>query len=597
MDRTLHSMPVLDGVEPHDLETLLAASEQRVLRRGEILVHQGAASDTLFLVLSGRFAVHAEGRAGPIDEIAQGQTVGEVGFFAGLPRTATVVALRDSCVLAIARDRFDAVSGSSPSIRQAVILTLARRLARHAAPPAKGLPGVRTLALVVAGGRPPSGRFLDLLRHELAAHRAVFLTPQDMATRFLDGAPDDREVMGALNALESEFDLIVYLADDTLTDWTRACIRQADTVLLLATASASSTLNACERFAFSVHAPSARRLVMLHEARSATAEGTGAWLGERDVFMHHHVALQDGTDVARLVRFLTGRAVGFVAGGGGSYGSAHLGVYKAFCEAGADFDILGGTSAGAAMAAALALGLSPEEVDTGTHNIFIASRAFRRLTLPWYGLIDHKVFDRALHTEYGDIEIEDLWRPYFAVSSNLSSNSLKLHRTGPVWQAVRASGSIPGLLPPFFTREGEMLVDGGLLDNLPLVPMKTLKNGPNVVVALSNDTPTTYPIDYDAIPGRGELLARLLNPFRRRPLPPVPGIFQVIMSSMLANRRSDIALGNADVLVRPELPADLAFTSWERHTEVFLDSYARTAQWLAARSTEGDPGVAAVVGG
>ena len=88
--------------------------------------------------------------------------------------------------------------------------------------------------------------------------------------------------------------------------------------------------------------------------------------------------VQDTKDCARLLRFLSGKAVGFIAGGGGALGSAHLGVYKAFQEAGVEADILGGTSVGAAMTAGLAYGVDPDRVDQGTHNIFVTSRAFRR---------------------------------------------------------------------------------------------------------------------------------------------------------------------------------------------------------------------------
>jgi NTE family protein len=593
----VHPPPALEGMTTEQLDALARAGEPRRLQRGEVLIERGTPAETLYFVLSGRFAVHVEGMAEPIAEIAQGQPIGEVGFFAGLPRTATVVALRDSSVLAITRAQFQAASATSPAIREAVILSLARRLARHATPLAKDLGKVRTIAVVGAGGRPPPARFADLLRQVLgAASRTAFLAGDDVAARFPHEAVETAKVAGWLNGLEADFELMVYLADPTLSDWTRTCIRQADVLLLTGCAGASAAVNACERFAFSVHAPSARRLILLHEARSDLVTGTAAWLAERDVFMHHHVALQDDADVARLIRFLTGHAVGFVAGGGGAWGSAHLGAYKAFREAGADFDILGGTSVGAAMAAALACGISPERVDAGTHNIFVASRAFRRLTVPRYGLIDHTVFDGALKAEYRDVMIEDLWRPFFAVSTNLSSNSLTLHRRGPVWEAVRASGSIPGLLPPFFTRAGEMLVDGGLMDNVPLAPMKALKSGPNVVVALAVDAPTTYPIDYQAIPGRGQLLLSLLNPFTRRRLPAVPGILQVIMLSMLAHRRADIDLGEQDVLVRPEIPEDLPFTSWDRHTEVFLGAHRSVAAWLAAALAEPDARVLAVLG-
>jgi predicted acylesterase/phospholipase RssA len=116
---------------------------------------------------------------------------------------------------------------------------------------------------------------------------------------------------------------------------------------------------------------------------------------------------------------------GFVAGGGGALGSAHLGVYKAFSEAGAVFDVFGETSAGAAVAAALAMGLDAEDIDARTHNIFVTNRAFRRFTLPYYGLLDHKAFDRALRTVYGDLLIEDLWRPFFAISANLADRNVR----------------------------------------------------------------------------------------------------------------------------------------------------------------------------
>jgi NTE family protein len=592
----LSSIPGLDGRALKELEALAAEAEQLELRRGEVLVRQGEPSDALYFVLSGRFTVHLEGVVEPIAEIAQGQPVGEIGFFAGLPRTATVTALRDSSVLTITRRQFQKVGESSPGIRDAVIASLARRLYQRNNPAVEAPTLVRTVAVVPAGGSGPSRRFVDLLREVFGSGtRTVFLTEMEIASR-VTGAPlDDPATSGWLNSLEFESEFIFYLADQTLTDWTKKCVRQADAVLLVAAARSSTEPNPSELFAFSVHPPSARRLVVLHEARTQVASGTSSWLRGRNIFMHHHVALQDSADVQRLFRFLSGQAVGFVAGGGGALGSAHLGVYKAFCEAGADFDILGGTSAGAAMTAALAYGLDPERVDDGTHNIFVRSRAFRRPTLPRFGLIDHKVFDRALRAEYGDVAIEDLWKPFFAVSSNLSDHKPRIHRQGLVWHAVRASGSVPGVLPPFFTNEGEMLVDGALMDNVPLSPMKALKTGPNVVVTLGVDASTTYTVDYDSIPGPRELVVALLNPFSRRRLPQVPSILQVIMLSMLANRRLDLQLSDTDLHIRPELPEDLRFTNWDRHNEVFLHAYRGVASWIQSRVAEEDARVLAVI--
>lgn len=588
----LSAVPTLAGCTLKDLEALATGAEQLALRRGEVLVRQGEPSDALYFVLSGRFTVHRDGAVEPIAEIAQGQPIGEIGFFAGLPRTATVVALRDSRVLAITRDRFHEIGESSPGLRDTLIVSLARRLSEGR--PAKHPTLVRTVAVMPAGGSPPSQAFVDALRNVFgSSSRTLFLTEAEIAARFPGIPLDDPAISNWLNAAEIDSEFIFYIADHALTDWTMKCIRQADALVLVAAAGASVELSPSERFAFSILPLSARRLVVLHQARTEIVSGTAAWLERRDVFMHHHVALQDESDVRRLFRFLSGRALGFVAGGGGALGSAHLGAYKAFCEAGADFDILGGTSAGAAMMAAFACGADAERVDQGTRNIFVRSRAFRRPTLPRYGLIDHKVFDRALRAEYGDAIIEDLWKPFFAVSSNLSDHKPKIHRRGLVWHAVRASGSVPGMLPPFFTREGEMLVDGALMDNVPLAPMKALKSGPNVIVMLGVDAPTTYAVDYQSIPGPRELAAAMLNPFARRRLPQAPGILQVIMLSMLANRPY-LELSDSDILIRPELPDDLRFTSWERHNEIFLHAYRQTAAWIEARMA--DPAVRAVIG-
>ncbi len=594
----LTAVPALDRLAVEQLEALAKGAEQLAVPRGGILIRQGDPSDAFYFVLSGRFTVHTKGTVEPIAEIAQGQPIGEIGFFAGLARTATVVALRDSSVLAFTREHFQRISDSSPGIRDALIHSLARRLAESVGQTAKISTVVRTLAVIAAGDSRSPTAFTDSLRAVFGSvSRTLVLTESEITERFPRADLDDAVISSWLNELEVDFDFVIYIADPSLTEWTKKCIRQADAVLLVATAGAATELNPSEQLAFSVHPHSARRLVVVHPARVDVTSGTSSWLRQRDVFMHHHVALPDAADIARLFRFLSGRAVGFIAGGGGALGSAHLGAYKAFCEAGAEFDILGGTSVGAAMTAALAYGVEPERVDEGTHNIFVKSRAFRRPTLPRYGLLDHKVFDRALQAEYRDVHLEDLWRPFFAVSSNLSDNSVKVHRRGLVWQAVRASGSVPGLLPPFFTREGEMLVDGGLMDNIPLVPMKRLKTGPNVVVALSVDAPTTYSVDYDSIPGPLQLMASALNPFSRTRLPKVPNILQVLVLSMLAHRRPDLPLSETDILIRPELPGDLGFTSWERHNEVFLHAYRGVGSWIQARAAQGDPGVLAVIGG
>ncbi|WP_104666420.1 patatin-like phospholipase family protein [Ensifer adhaerens] len=582
------------------LEALAANSDRGIVRRGEILVREGEPSDRFFVVLSGRFTVHRADVAAPVAEIGQGELVGEVGFFAGLPRMATVVAARDSIVLSIGIQQFERAASALPSLRQSVTTFLARRFAMQApaSPHAKEPCRVRTLAVVPAGQSRISPIFIELLRSAFAAStRTAFLARSDIEERFPGVPVDDQPVLDWLNQLEAKAGIIVYIADEEPSDWTRVCIRQADGVLLVGDASGQGKLNRSEQLALSVHSPSSLRLVLVHGRRAAAVSGTADWLDERPrIRQHHHVALEDGGDVERLVRFVSGEARGFVAAGGGSLGCAHLGVHKAFIEAGAAFDYLGGTSSGAAMMAGFARGMSADEINRGTHEIFVRSRAFRRLTVPQYALLDHKVLDRTLQVEYGDVLIEDLWLPFFALSTNLSSGQAHVHRRGKLWQAVRASGSIPGVLPPFFTADGDMLVDGAIMNNLPLEQMKELKTGPNVVVSLGGGGPGKHHVDYDSIPGASELTVRLLNPFGRSGLPKIPNMIQVIAASMLAHRPQEIALGERDILISPPVSTAISFMDWSQHSELFAEAYQWTRRWIAERLDEDDPRMEAIFG-
>ncbi|CAN7548280.1 patatin-like phospholipase family protein [Mesorhizobium sp. LjNodule214] len=599
--RLLSATLMFDRASLLALETLAAESDRRVLRRGEVLVREGDPSDRFFIVLSGRFTVHKRDSTGSVAEIAQGELVGEIGFFADLPRMATVRAARDSIVLEISRNHFEKAAETLPGLREAVTTFLARRFANQSPSlsrlekPAR----IRTLAIIAAGGsHNVSSTFVGHLRQAFGsvAH-AQFVSRLDIDARFSGLPADDPSILNWLNELESETEFIVYVADEEPSEWTGVCIRQADSVLFLANASCSPQVNPSEELALSVHPPSTGRLVLVHESRSAAVSGTSAWLDRRpDIGHHHHVALLDGSDVERLVRFVSGKALGFLAAGGGSLGSAHLGVYKAFVEAGARFDYLGGTSSGAAMMAGFARGLDAKQIDRSTHNIFIKSRALRRPTLPRFALLDHKAFDRALRAEYGDVLIEDLWLPFFALSTDLSGRAPYVHRRGKLWQAVRASGSLPGVLPPFFTADGDMLVDGAITNNLPLDQMKELKTGPNVVVSLGSNAPQKYHVDYERIPGASELAVAMLNPFGRARLPKIPSMFQVIAASMLAHGPQDIALGEEDVLVCPQISSAISFMDWSRHSELFSDAYDTTTRWIEEHLRQNDPRLLAVLG-
>jgi NTE family protein len=584
VDQGLLALDLLKGLDPIQKAAFAQRLKTLSVRRGESLVRQGEVADALYIVNSGRFMVSVTGRRGPIAEIGPGQPIGEIGFLTGGIRTATVTALRDSIVLRLDRSDFDELAQDVPAIWKSLASTLAERVANttsaSAVPPD---PKPRTIALITAGSGPSVPGFAERLTGELSKRgKTILIDETGLNKRLGPSTPTaSPEATRLLNSLEMEYEYVVYRTDDHLSEWTQKALRHADLVLSVAAHATDSTLNDVERRASELVPADARRLVLLHPTRGRIS-GTRRWLEGRQVFMHHHVALDTEADIERLCRFISGTARGLVACGGGALCPTHVGVYRALKEAGYDFDIMGGTSAGSAIVAAFMLQTDPDEIIRSIEDMFVEHKAMRRYTLPRYSLLDHTNFDEQLRRYFGGIDIEDLWLPYFAVSTNLSRNTLHPHRRGDLWTAVRASASIPVLLPPIYTKDGEMLVDGGLLDNVPVQLMHELKSGPNVVISFLVPEMERFDVDYQSLPSRSQLLLHLLAPLRRGSLPQAPSLVTVLMRALMANRQDfQRHLGSEDLLLVPPISKNIGFLDWHRHQELYQSAYVWAKAQLA----------------
>ena len=186
---------------------------------------------------------------------------------------------------------------------------------------------------------------------------------------------------------------------------------------------------------------------------------------------HHHLRAGRPGDVARLARMITGTGCGLVLGGGGARGLAHLGVIRALEEAGVPIDVVGGTSMGAIMAGLCALGLDDAERVRRVTNIARNGRRLVTPTLPLIALSAGRHLDRILADNLGAAPIEDLPLRFYCVSANLTRAEEVVHERGPLWPAVRASLALPGIYPPVYAA-GELLIDGGALDNVPVDVMR-----------------------------------------------------------------------------------------------------------------------------
>ncbi len=580
----LASISGFDQLTPADLKLLDERTATMWVPRGTVLLRAGDPPDKLYLVLSGRFFVIPEGGQETIAEIGPGEPIGELAFFAGVRRTANVVAARDSRVVALTHDDYAEAIRKAPEIVSTILAAVAKRLARvtGAAPAVRPRPP-RTVALLPIGSatRLPPGFAAALA--EAVPVRAVAVSPA-MLGEDADNA-DPQVLRNRLAAIESDTDLLLFELCRDHTPFVGACLSLADQLLAIAPAAdtgrPATKPTPFELQAASLFLRSHRTLVVVRDRVAAATTDTRSWLDERDIALHHHVGLDDRRELERLGRFLSGSALGLVLGGGAALGCAHLGVAKALQEAGTPIDCFGGTSVGAAMGAALAMGMPPDDIIDLTEDMFVTRRAMRRLTIPLYSLLDHRVLDASLRRNYAGLDVEDLPYNFFAVSASLTTNDIHVHRSGPVWEAVRASAAIPGVLPPFITRSGDVLVDGGIVDNLPIAVMRDLKLGPNVVVSVRRKDRWRVKANYETFPTRRVVLRDLL--LRRRRKPSYPSLATIIVRgmSMSSERRLEESVEAGDLFVVPPGTEGVGFLDWDKAREVAGAAYRYMADLLA----------------
>jgi predicted acylesterase/phospholipase RssA len=179
---------------------------------------------------------------------------------------------------------------------------------------------------------------------------------------------------------------------------------------------------------------------------------------------------------------------------------------------------------------------------------------------------------------FREIMIEDLWLPFFSVTTNLSQAQMNVHRAGPLAKWVRASCSLPGALPPVFDG-AELHADGCLLNNLPVDIMREKCRGPVVAVDIdqSADISTNLPY-HEGISGF-RILARKLSPFAKDDrLPILPKLFhRALMIASAQNARPARAM--ADLYLSPPVE-DCGVFDWHKGPRVMAEARAYAAPFI-----------------
>lgn len=396
----------------------------------------------------------------------------------------------------------------------------------------------------------------------------------------LDERAPDPELMTYLHRIEAEHDMTLLVADDADDAWTRLCIRHADVNLLVGHAPGLTNRGAAESALLSEAETPGRpetHLIVLRVAGSPT--GTSRIRAGRDVARVHHVFAWDDNDVARVARIVSGASVGLVLGGGGARGFAHLGAIRALMEARIPIDHVGGTSIGAVVAGIYALGGKWDEMVGKALMATVERKSLIDFSFPAVALAAGERLGISIRDIFADGEMEDLALDFFCTSTDLTTGSVHVHTSGAMWRAIRASVSIPGIFPPVSGPDGKVLVDGGVLDNLPIDVMRRLYR-PSVVIA--SDVQGSAPLPSADLGNDGVVsgwsVAGRRYAWRTSPME-VPRMIDTLMSASAVTGRH--SKDEADLVLRP--PVDgYAILDFKSHATIIEAGYQHAVGRLAS---------------
>lgn len=545
-----------NGTEP----ALLTALEWVPALRGETLFRQGEPVPGLYILVDGAMRLsHVDGDGTEIraESLGEGAFPDAAALLAGESHYATARAVRDCDLCLLPLPAFHQFSQRNPELMGRVARQTVRRLQPGASPDTQ--PRRATVAVIAPVGDVDAAAFAARLAAALQHHgETLHLTAAD-ATALLELPPgespeesvDSYEFVDGLQELARRYRYLLYVADPAQPRWTQRCVEQADRILLVGRAGADPAPGAVEAIFAQMPHPDLlppQELVLLHRSRSHNPGDTRTWLAARPVVRHHHVAEDTGFGLDRVSRFVRGRAIGLVLGGGGMRSAAGVGAVRVLAELGIRADVVGGTSAGAIAAALYATGADAATVHTTVRDRLMQRHIWIDPTLPLVSAMRGRRLMQAYREVFGELYMEDLWTTPFTISGNLTRAKMVVHRTGLLRHAVRASTSIAGIFPPALSDESELLIDGGVFNNTPADVARVLVDtGPVIAVDLGFTERPNVDYRYGEWLNGFRVLWNRINPFAETiATPSIVGIM------MRAN-----ALGSINTTAIQTAPADL----------------------------------------
>uniref|UniRef100_A0A673BPK2 lysophospholipase n=1 Tax=Sphaeramia orbicularis TaxID=375764 RepID=A0A673BPK2_9TELE len=514
------------------------ALDWMAVEAGRAVYRQGDKSDSTFIVLSGRLRsviAKDDGKKELAGEYGRGDLIGVVEALTHMNRATTVHAVRDSELAKLPEGALNSIKRRYPQVVTRLIHLLGQKilgnmqqvnvnihdLALHtptskwdAGNPASNL---STVAILPVSEDVPLTAFTLELQHALSGIGPTLLLTSDIIKQRLGSAALDSvheyRLSSWLGQQEDIHRIVLYQSDSGLTPWTQRCIRQADCIVIVGLGEQEPTVGELERMLEGSAVRAQKQLVLLHKEDGPPPKGTAEWLNMRSwISRHHHLSCprrvfsrrslpklrelyqrvfekcpDRHSDFSRLARILTGNSIALILGGGGARGCSQVGILRALNEAGIPVDMVGGTSIGSFMGALYAEEKSNSRMRVRAREWAMdMTSLFKKvldLTYPVTSMFSGASFNSGISSVFKDKQIEDLWLPYFNITTDITASAMRVHTDGSLWRYVRASMSLSGYLPPLCDpKDGHLLMDGGYINNLPADVARSM--GAKVVIAI-----------------------------------------------------------------------------------------------------------------
>ncbi len=561
----LASVPFLQDAPKSALKAVERDTTHFSIPGGGNLFEQGDPGDAIYFLVSGSlgaFRQTPDGRNEFVGHIRAGEPVGEMSLVAGESHQNSVFALRDSELIKLSRRGFMKLVRSEPAILERLtrIILLRLRQSRRKTP-RRAEPKV--FALVATS---PT---IDLTLRANVLVKA--LESLELKVVVVDESHADKDV-SYFDDLEARHDIVLFKAAIGNSNWYKLTMRYADRIWVLARADARPSIPLLPDDDSPARQFKLVDVVLLHHGDSRKGADPEEWASAAKAARVFHWHKLDDVDSHRLARIMSGRSVGVVMSGGGARAYAHIGVVKALREAGCPIDFVGGASMGAVVAACVAHGWSDSEIENRIRRAFVDSNPLGDYNIPVVGLVKGERVDNRLQEHFGERTIESLEIPFFAVSTNLTTGAYRVHNRGILRHALRASISLPGILPPVI-EDGDILVDGAVLNNFPVDVMRDLHRGRIIGVDVARAPEGLSAEDFINPPGFLEWT--LQNGFSA-----VPPIASLLMRAATVSVDPNAGRDLTDLLITPDL-GTIELRDWRAYDEVVEAGYLSTKRALA----------------